>query len=107
MTHDYKAQKAETYATVADIQSQADLPENADIDYMFVAGPSADWDAVEAALDAAGYDCEREAGDKTPYLVAVLADQPISALTIWMGEEMATKIALDHGFTPDGWGLLT
>ena len=73
---------------------------------MFTAGPSANWDAVEAALDAAGYDCEREVDEKTPYLVAILADQPISALTIWMGEEMATKIALEHGFSPDGWGLL-
>tara|TARA_R110002096_G_scaffold416594_1_gene619860 strand:- start:53 stop:376 length:324 start_codon:yes stop_codon:yes gene_type:complete len=106
MNHDFASQKAETYAVFADIQSQADVPENSDIDYMFAAGPSADWDAVEAALDAAGYDCEREAGDKTPYLVAILADQPVSALTIWMGEEMATKIALEHGFSPDGWGLL-
>ena len=106
MTHDYAAQKAETYAVFADIQGDADLPETSDIDYMFEAEDGANWEACEAALDAAGFDTEREASEGVPYLVAILVDQPISALTIWMGEEMATKIALQHGFTPDGWGLL-
>ncbi|WP_458789915.1 ribonuclease E inhibitor RraB [Yoonia sp. MH D7] len=106
MTHDFAAQKAETYAVFADIQSQSDLPDFTDVDYMFAAGAAADWDGFEAALDAAGFDTEREDDNGTPYLVAILADQPISALTIWMGEEMATKIAFNHGFTPDGWGLM-
>ena len=106
MSHDFAAQKAETYAVFADIQAQADVPDFADVDYMFEAGAGANWDAFEAALDAAGFDCERETGDGAPYLVAILADQPVSALTIWMGEEMATKIGLLHGFTPDGWGLM-
>ncbi len=106
MSHDFSAQKAETYAVFADIQTQAEVPDFADVDYMFNAGPQADWDAFEAALDAAGFDCERETGNGTAYLVAILADQPVSALTIWMGEEMATKIGLLHGFTPDGWGLM-
>lgn len=105
MTHDYKAQKAETYAVFADLQAKVDMPDTADIDYMFVAGPAADWDALEKALDEAGLDAERETDNAAPYLVAILCDQPISALTIWMGEEMATKIALQHGFTPDGWGF--
>ncbi|MEJ1996809.1 MAG: hypothetical protein P8X76_01355 [Maritimibacter sp.] len=38
-------------------------------------------------------------------LIATLPDQPVSALAIWTGEEIATRIALDHGFTPDGWGF--
>ncbi len=107
MSHDFIAQKAETYAVFADIQAQSDLPDFTDIDYMFAAGPTANWDAFEAALDVAGFDCERENDKGTPYLVAILADQPISALSIWMGEEMASKIAFAHGFTPDGWGLMT
>ena len=106
MTHDFAAQKVETYDVFAEIQNSSDLPETSDIDYMFEASEGADWDGFEAALDAAGYDTEREDGDGTPYLVAILVDQPISALTIWMGEEMATKIAMQHGFSPDGWGLL-
>lgn len=104
--HDYAKQKTETYAVFSDLQSQVDITDTADIDYMFEAGEDANWEAFEAALDAAGYDTEREEGDGNPYLVAILADQPVSALTIWMGEEMATKIALAHGFTPDGWGLM-
>jgi len=105
MSFDFAAQKAETFATFAEIQAQADVPETADVDYMFVATDGADWGAFETALDMAGFDAERELDNDEPYLVAILADQPISALTIWMGEDMASKIALKHGFTPDGWGF--
>ena len=106
MSHDFAEQKAETYAVFNDLREKVEIADTADIDYMFEASPDADWDAFEAALDVAGFDTEREDGDGTPNLVAILADQPVSALTIWMGEEMATKIALLHGFTPDGWGLM-
>ena len=32
MTHDFAAQKAETYDVFGEIQGNADLPENSDID---------------------------------------------------------------------------
>ena len=44
-------------------------------------------------------------GDDPPYLVATLPEQLISATGIWIGEELATRAALSHGFAPDGWGL--
>ena len=42
---------------------------------------------------------------EAPYLVATLADQPVSAQSIWVAEETATRVALQHGFAPDGWAL--
>ncbi len=111
--HDYAAQKAETYATFAEIDATAGLPEEADIDYIFLPGPGADWTAVIVALSDEGYAAERhdpEPDDADfadgPWLTATLTDQPVSALSIWLGEETATRIALAHGFQPDGWGFM-
>ncbi len=107
MAHDFAAQRAETYATFADIAEGVDLPDVADIDYAFVAGAAADWDAAEAALSEAGFDCARvEDEDGTLYLATCLPDQPVTAMAIWLGEETATALTLPHDFHPDGWGFL-
>lgn len=106
MAHDYGAQRAETYAVFAGIEAEADLPDMADIDYAFVPGENADWDAAEAALADAGFDCARVPDeDGTPYLAAQLQGQPLTAMAIWLGEETATQLTLTHGFAPDGWGF--
>lgn len=110
MAHDLAAQRAETYRVFNDLASNHVLPDSADVDYHFQPAETADWEAVQSALTAEGYDCARyeadpeepEAGD---WLTATLADQPLSALAIWLGEETATRLALAHGFTPDGWGF--
>lgn len=115
MSHDFAAQRAETRAVYNDLQDQHGLPEFADVDYFFVpTSDEADWRPLADALSKEGYDCEwfaadpddEEESDEDPYLIATLADQMISADAIWVGEELATRIALDHGFAPDGWGLL-
>lgn len=110
MGHDYAAQRIETFAAFDDIVENAGLPESADVDYAFLPGPDADWAGVMRALGGHGYDCEKveadaDAPDSSDWLSATLPDQPISALAIWLGEEMATRVALAHGFTPDGWGF--
>lgn len=106
MSHDPVAQRAETYAVFADIQAEADLPDTADIDYAFVAQGGADWDAAEAALTEAGFECARTPDeDGTAYLAVRLPDQPVTAMAIWLGEEAATQLLLAHGFLPDGWGF--
>ena len=111
MPHDYTQQKADTYATFSDIRDSVDaLPDSADIDYAFVPGAHADWDAAQSDLTEQGYACTRvepdpDFPDDSPYLEAVLPDQPLSAGAIWLGEEIATAIALRHGFAPDGWGF--
>lgn len=108
MSHDYAQQRAETESVFADLQAEHDLPDEADIDYFFMpVSDDADWRPLADILSRADFDCEwiEDEEDEPPYLVATLAEQPVSALSVWTGEELATKIALDHGFTPDGWGF--
>ncbi|MFX0543758.1 ribonuclease E inhibitor RraB [Roseovarius sp. S4756] len=106
MTHDFAAQKAETYAVWAEITEAADLPDVADIDYAFVPGNGAEWDAAELALSEAGFETARVKDEEgIPYLAACLPDQPATAMSVWLGEEAATRLVLPHGFQPDGWGF--
>ncbi|WP_435312285.1 ribonuclease E inhibitor RraB [Primorskyibacter sedentarius] len=106
MSHDFDTQKDQTFANYAELSDANDLPDTADVDYFFLpAEDDADWRALADALSRDGYDCEFVEDDGAPYLVATLSDQAISAASIWMGEEVATRVALSHGFTPDGWGF--
>ncbi|MBP0482345.1 ribonuclease E inhibitor RraB [Sagittula salina] len=112
--HDFNAQRAETRETYTELRDGPGLPEFADVDYFLVpASEGSDWLSLADALSKEGYDCEwiepaAEDGEEEDgnYLIATLADQMISADSIWVGEELATRIGLEHGFTPDGWGLL-
>jgi hypothetical protein len=106
-THDFAAQRRDTFEVFAGMARENVLPDEADIDYQFVPSDQADWDGFETALVSAEFGCTRidASPENHAYLQATLHDQPLSALTIWMGEEMATKLALAHGFLPDGWGF--
>lgn len=107
-SHDYAAQRADTYAAFGDLTGDQDLPDSADLDFFLIpADKTADWRALADALTLAEYVCEwvDASEDGGPYLVATLPDQPVSAQSIWIAEELATQMALSHGFTPDGWGL--
>ncbi|MEQ5869552.1 ribonuclease E inhibitor RraB [Sagittula sp. NFXS13] len=107
--HDYTAQRAETRAEYAELRDGPGLPEFADVDYFLIPDTKKDWAPLADALAKEGYDCEWVEDDEEsdePYLVATLYEQIISADGIWLGEEVATRIALEHGFQPDGWGLL-
>ena len=108
MTHDFVAQKAETVAFYNDLQAEHGLPEVADVDYFLIAtSQDADWRPLADQLSRDGYECQFVDGDaeESPYLVATLPDQIISAEAIWIGEEVATRAALMHQFAPDGWGM--
>ena len=107
---DLAAQRAETYASFDDLARDGALPDCADIDYFLVPGSEeADWRPLAQALTEEGYDVawidELDAPEDQPYLVATLTDQPLSASSIWAGEDHAPRIAALHGFTPDGWGF--
>ena len=109
MDHDFDAQKADTFATFKELAAENTLPDEADLDFFFVAGSAeADWRPLAQELEQADFLCDwvddDEAGD-TPYLIATLPDQPVSAQAIWVAEELATQIALRHGFVPEGWGM--
>ncbi len=111
MAHDFAAQKAETLAIYQDLSAQQDLPDFADIDYVLVPeAPAADWKPLAEALADNGFETEYVTPDEdggSPYVVATLTDQIISADSIWIGEEVATRIALPYGFVPDGWGFFS
>ncbi|MCD9149543.1 ribonuclease E inhibitor RraB [Pseudophaeobacter flagellatus] len=110
MPQDFDTQRDETVAAFNALQAEHGLPEVADVDYFFVpTHDGADWRALAEELSRSEYSCTYvsadEAEDGTPYLAATLPDQMISATGIWIGEEVATRAALKHGFAPDGWGL--
>ena len=106
MPHDYATQKAETFATYASLDDKNTLPDEADVDYFFVPrDAAADWRPLADALSREGYDCEWIEDGEAPYLMATLPDQALSAEGIWLGEEVATRLAVAHGFSPDGWGF--
>ncbi|MBN7787274.1 ribonuclease E inhibitor RraB [Ponticoccus gilvus] len=113
MAHDFDAQRAETQRAYREMRDEGDLPEVADVDYFLVPkADGADWRPLAEALSLEGFDCEwiepdAEEEADGPYLVATLPDQLISAEGIWIGEEIAARAALGHGFAPDGWGLLS
>lgn len=108
MTHSFERQKAETYSAFAELEAEGPLPDAADLDLFFVPQQAqTDWNPVAAALSDLGLSCHwiEADGDEGGYLIATLSDQPLSALSIWMIEELASRSALENGFTPDGWGF--
>lgn len=103
MSHDYKAQRAETFESFEAFA--ADAPAVAVITYQFYPDEvDADWDGVQKALEAAGFRTSRD--DEAELLDAMIGPVTVTAETIWQHEKRATEIALTFDFTPDGWGLL-
>lgn len=103
MSHDYKAQKDETFESFG--LFAADAPEMAVVTYQFYPEDvEADWDGVSSALEARGFRTRRD--DADDLLDAEIGPLKVSAETIWQYEKIATEIALKFDFTPDGWGLL-
>lgn len=103
MTHDYKAQRAETLESFASFANEA--PEQAVITYQFYPEDvDADWDGLERALQAKGFRTQRD--EDEDLLDALIGPVKITAETIWTHEKIATEIALGFDFTPDGWGLI-
>ena len=105
MSHDYKAQQAETFETFDEIGKIDSLPKRAVVNFLFLAeeldAPFAD--AVKA-LTAAGFVARMDEDGET--LEARTPEMEISAAAIWVEEKRATEIALKFGFDPDGWELV-
>lgn len=109
MAHDFAAQKAESAAVLGELSAKHDLPDIADVDYFLVPDTDGtDWEPLAEALTKAEFVCEffsAQEDEDASYLMASLSDQPVTLTGIWIGEETATRIGLEHGFSPDGWGL--
>lgn len=102
MTHDYDAQRRETFDTFA--EAGPGLPKTAVVDFLFfVEETDANWPAFEAALCAKGFTTRRLDDGET--LVASFGPMPVTPEAIWAQERTATEIALKHDFYPDGWDM--
>jgi hypothetical protein len=103
MTHDYAAQRRETFQTFKQAKGVS-LPKVAVVDYsFFIEELDASWPALERALRLAGFRTRRLKDGET--LVASFGPIPVTPEAIWEQEKIATEIALKHDFYPDGWEL--
>ena len=105
MTHDYEAQRAETFETFEEIGKIEDLPARAVVNFLFLADDlDAPFAKAEKALQAKGFQTRQDEDGET--LEARIGPIEITAAAIWAEEKRATEIVLPFGFEPDGWELL-
>jgi hypothetical protein len=98
MSHDYNAQRRETFQTFK-LSKGTSLPKEAVVEFaFFIEEP-----AFERALRLAGFTTRREKDGET--LIAAFGPMPVTPEAIWEREHAATEIALKHDFYPDGWEL--
>jgi len=103
MTHDYNAQRRETFDTFRKSKGIS-LPKTAVVEFaFFVEENDADWAGFERALKAKGFTPKRLADGET--VLASAGPMAVTAEEIWSYEERATAIALAFDFYPDGWEL--
>lgn len=104
MSHNYEAQRRETFETFAEAGREVKLPKTAKVDFFFfIEETDANWDAFEKALRAKGFTTKRKRDGDT--LVATTGPIAVTPDSIWAQERIATEIALKHDFYPDGWDL--
>ena len=104
MSHNYEAQRRETFATFKQAGKGVKLPATAVVDYIFfIEELDASWPALEKSLRAAGFKTRRLPDNET--LIASIGPIPVTPEAIWEHERTATTIALKHDFYPDGWEL--
>ena len=104
ISHNYEAQRRDTFATFKEAGKGVKLPKEAMIDYIFfIEELDANWAALEKALRAEGFVTRREKDGET--LIASKGPLPVTPEAIWAEERVATSIALAHDFYPDGWEL--
>lgn len=102
MSHDYGAQRADTYKTFAQIGKNESWPKKAVVVFQFYPEDiEAKWAAVEKALRAKGF---RTSHDEH-LLDARIGPIDITPDEIWRYERMATEAALPFEFYPEGWEL--
>lgn len=109
--HDFEHQRAETFWTVADLIKRGALKggERITLDLEFVPDPDAaelpDRATLLRKLGMFGYRATEPDEDAPKAVTVEIADVPFEAEAIWKHEETATKLALIHGYVPDGWGF--
>lgn len=105
MSHDYDAQRAETFESFAALGGGAFVPARAVVTFQFFPEETeADWAGLEAALQARGFSTGRFEEEET--LDASIGPIAVTPEAIWQHERVATGIALEFAFEPDGWVLM-
>lgn len=106
---DYEAQRADTESSVVEIADGGGVARGTPVrlDLQFVAGEGADRAGFLTAMKAAGYSgaAYRDVEGTAETIEAHVPGVPFDADAIWAEEERATRIALAHGYLPDGWGF--
>ena len=107
MTHDFEVQKQETFWVWSDISTRnPNLPDKINLDIQFLeTSTNSDKDSFKASLEEAGFSVVFYEEDGTIEASVNMIDA--SAGAVWSHEKRATKLALIHGFKPDGWGFFT
>lgn len=107
---DWNAQKQDTEWVFRDLKGKnmATVGQRIDLDILFI--PLEDDKGAVAlvrALEGAGYRAEAWFDEEEDEMVveATAEDATFDLDTIWFAEEKATRIALKHGYAPDGWGF--
>ncbi|WP_112321592.1 hypothetical protein [Oceanibium sediminis] len=101
---DFALQRDQTAFTVNDLIQRTDLNggERIVLDLEFIPGPDADKPALVRKFAMFRYTATD--GDDGALRIEV-PDVTFDADAIWEHEERTTKLALLHGFQPDGWGF--
>ncbi len=105
MTHNYEAQRRETFETFEQAaKDRVKLPALSVVEFIFLIEElDAKWGAFEKALRAKGFRTKRDPDGET--LIAIRGPMPITPEAIWEQERLATEIAIGFDFHPDGWDL--
>jgi len=107
MTHDFEKQRQETIWVWSDITNRnPDLPEKINLDIHFLPiSTNSNEDDFKASLEGVGFLVKFYEDNET--VEASVSNIHASVDAVWLHEERATKLALSHGFKPDGWGFFT
>jgi hypothetical protein len=101
MSHNFEAQRRETFAT---FKGAPKLPPESVVEFLFfVEETDADWEAFEKALKSRGFKTRRVGDGET--VIASFGPIPVTPEAVWDKERLATEIAIAHDFYPDGWEL--
>ena len=103
MLHNFEAQRRETFDTFSQSKG-VKLPKTAVVEYLFfIEELDASWPALERAMRGEGFRTRRASDGVT--LIAAIGPIDVTAEATWHHERIATSIALQHDFYPDGWEL--
>ena len=105
---DWDAQRADTVWTIGHLTETQDLTPGmvVTLEVQTIGGEAADRAAYIAALKAQGYSGSAYANEDGRETIEIsIPDIAFTEEAVWAAERAVTKIALSHGYQPDGWGF--